>query len=600
MAAALLVLGGVAQASPIPTDLETTLQVASPAERIPVVVSFHSDEVSGLGPARAERVMRARATKRRPLLSGLKARVSWLSDTATLQATPRQVREIAALPEVERVEPATPVTLQAAKPVVPDFAWNVLSVGGGVAWNRYAVSGRGVRVAFLDSGADANHPALRGAISGWRDFVKGRTTPYDDMNHGTGVVAAALGRRAEGLTLGVAPQASALVAKVIGPNDLGANPEMFDAAAEWVANPDGDPATADQPIAVNCSFKIGPSDTMWMRRIVQGWRALGIIPVMAAGNDGPAAGTIAAPASYPESLAVGAIDVDRKRADFSSAGPATITTDEGPITVDKPDLVAPGEGSEVADQPSMGVGSGSGTSMAAPVVSGVIALLHEANPRLGAEELINVLRATARDLGPVGSDPVYGAGEVDAERALAAVYASALPIAPVTRIGTLPAKVRSPKVSLSADTRGIAGVRVSVDGGGWSAPRTGPRMTIPLYEQGRHVLEFQAVTDDGRVDPQIRRRVVAVDGRGPQLKLTTHRRGNGVVVSLRAKDRGLAGVAAGARWVVQTPTRRIVTRRPVSRPLILRSNQAGATVSVRVADRMGNHSSARVKVPSQR
>ena len=154
-----------------------------------------------------------------------------------------------------------------------------------------------------------------------------------------------------------------------------------------MTDPDGNPATADQPAVINNSWAAPGANDTWFRPMVRRWLELGIVPVFAAGNSGPDTGSVGNPASYPESLAVGAIGEDNVVAPFSGRGPVVWDDEDGTgpaagTTFIKPDIAAPGVG--ITSSVGTGYLSYSGTSMAAPHVAGVAALLHQANPALTA------------------------------------------------------------------------------------------------------------------------------------------------------------------------------------------------------------------------
>jgi subtilisin family serine protease len=297
-------------------------------------------------------------------------------------------------------------------------------------WSAYGLTGAGVRVGSIDTGVNAAHPDLAGKVVGWRDFVNGRAAPYDDNGHGTHTVGTMVGGSAGGSPIGVAPGARVVVAKAMNANGVGAGSNLL-AAAQWMTDPDGNPATADYPSVINGSWTTGDANDPWFRDMVRQWIALGIVPVFAAGNGGPGAGTVGSPASYPESVAVGAIDQSPALAAFSARGPILWRDLDGsgpaPGTViTKPDLVAPGVGI------TSSVGSGylaySGTSMASPHVAGVVALMRQAAPDLGALQVEDILRRTAT---PAAGDPGgWGAGEVNAPAAVRAAGAAPLALAP--------------------------------------------------------------------------------------------------------------------------------------------------------------------------
>jgi subtilisin family serine protease len=152
--------------------------------------------------------------------------------------------------------------------------------------------------------------------------------------------------------------------------------------------------------------------------------AAGIFVVAAAGNTGSRCGSITdEPATDPGAFAVGAVTEEREIADFSSRGPVPDAS--------KPDAMAPGV-DILSALPGGGYGALDGTSMAAPHVAGVVALMWSANPRLVGDigRTADILRSTARVAGLTGSTGtcgdernVRGAGEVDALAAVTAARA---------------------------------------------------------------------------------------------------------------------------------------------------------------------------------
>jgi subtilisin family serine protease len=319
--------------------------------------------------------------------------------------------------------------------------WGLDAVRARRAWSALGTTGAGVRVGIIDSGIDAGHPALAGKVAGWRDVVAGGPEPYDDNGHGThaaGVLAGGDGSRS---LVGVAPGARLLVAKAISGDGTGLGSDMV-AAAEWLADPDGDPATADSPQVISNSWaQMADSNDPWFRPLVRRWRSLGIVAVFAAGNKGPQAGTLGSPAGYPEALAVGAVGADRSVAGFSSRGPVAWQNPDGlgpaPGPIPKPDLAAPGV-DIVSSVPGGGYRAASGTSMAAPHVAGVAALVRAANPSLTAPAAERILLSTAADLGAPGRDNLAGEGLVDALAATARATAGSRRAGPRRTLGRAP------------------------------------------------------------------------------------------------------------------------------------------------------------------
>src|SRR5699024_1644583 len=153
----------------------------------------------------------------------------------------------------------------------------------------------------------------------------------------------------------------------------GSDADLLD-AAEWIMAPtdeDGNERADLAPDVVNNSWGGGPGLDEWYRDVVKEWRHANILPVFAAGNvdndnpGGPA--SVASPANYPESFAVGATDITDKLASFSLLGPS-------PYDEIKPDIVAPGQAIR-SSIPGDEYAENHGTSMAAPAVSGVASLM---------------------------------------------------------------------------------------------------------------------------------------------------------------------------------------------------------------------------------
>jgi subtilisin family serine protease len=295
--------------------------------------------------------------------------------------------------------------------------------------------GRGVRIALLDNGF---HYIAHGAFSrlqvvAERDFVNGDGVVADEIDqpvtgdervsdqniHGTQVLSLLAGYD-PGRLIGVAPEAEYILAKTEdNGSELPVEEDRWIAGLEWA-----DSLGAD---IVNSSLGYSTWDdgSGYTYEQLDGGTTLttqaaamavqkDLILVVAAGNEGDQPWQyITAPADAPGVIAVGAVDMVRQEvAGFSSRGP----TADGRI---KPDVVAPGVGIVGVD-----VRRGDydprrlrGTSFAAPLVSGVCALLLQIHPSWGPERMLATLRETAADLGPAGQDTVYGWGLVDALRA---------------------------------------------------------------------------------------------------------------------------------------------------------------------------------------
>ncbi|MDW7731822.1 MAG: S8 family serine peptidase [Methanolobus sp.] len=295
-------------------------------------------------------------------------------------------------PDVEYVELDTEVYIDEMPEVYPDenVPWGVARVEADKVYDTY--SGSGVKVAVIDTGIDYLHPDLIANYCGGYDFVNVDTDPMDDKGHGThvaGTIAAV--DDGAGVT-GVAPDAAIYALKALDSHGSGFVSDI-DAAIDWAIANDMD---------VICMSLGGSTDFTSMRRICQKAYESDIVIVAAAGNG--FGGNVSYPAAYDQVIAVSATSVFDNYASFSNIG-AEI------------ELAAPG-----ASIYSTSLGgeyeSKSGTSMAAPHVSGVVALLLSADSTLDPAEVREILDSTATDLGDEGKDIYYGNGLVNASAAL--------------------------------------------------------------------------------------------------------------------------------------------------------------------------------------
>lgn len=322
----------------------------------------------------------------------------------------------------------------------PELEWNIERIKADLVWDL-GIDGAGVVVATIDSGVDWTHPALRDKWRGynpetgesnpegnWFDPVYNSVLPQDSDGHGTHVMGTILGQEPDGSNkIGVAPGAKWIAARVFDMNGYTSDSILL-AAGEWILAPGGNPDKA--PNVVNNSWGGLDGIDDWYRDTVRNWRAAGIFPVFSAGNQregepAPWPGSISCPANYPESFAVAATDINNKRASFSKLGPSPY--DE---TLIKPEISAPGV-SVRSSVPGNGYAYYSGTSMAAPAVSGVAALLLSANSSLTVDDIEEILTSTAMPLTdetyPESPNFGYGYGLVDAyEAALVATSGTGL------------------------------------------------------------------------------------------------------------------------------------------------------------------------------
>ncbi len=346
-------------------------------------------------------------------------------------------RDDVVLAKFDPVETATLVTTP-----------GVREIGAPDAWTRYGVTGKGIGVAILDSGI-APHPDLAGRIVASVDLTSGLpgeplVAPADPGGHGTHVagLVAGDGTASAGMYTGVAPGANLVDVRVIGSGGATTISTLV-RGMQWVlahratynirvAN-----LSAGAPVAT--SYKTDP-----LAAAVEVLILAGVTVVVSSGNNGPGNSTITTPGSDPYVVTVGAIDDnatpsldDDSSASWSSRGPTYIDATA------KPDLVAPGRkmvslrspGStldlELPDRQVAGLDAAapayfrlSGSSMAAPVVTGVVALMLERNPGLTPAQVKHRLKTTATPLA-YGTPTSTGSGLVNAVAAVGSGDAAA-------------------------------------------------------------------------------------------------------------------------------------------------------------------------------
>lgn len=335
-------------------------------------------------------------------------------------------------PAQNRAEPfATPHpdTLRA-------YSWPIRALGLDDLWAR-GLTGKGILICVIDAGIDGRHPMLgpkwRGHNGGtaeesWFDPVEGSAFPFDDdlsqaFGHGTAVTGLIV---AADRSLGVAYDAQWIGAKVFDNKNLtnDGGPSTKDsyliAAFQWALDPDGNPGTVvDVPDVINNSWGTTGEfredicqEKLW--HLLDRVEAAGTVVVFSGGNEGPNPWTIGSPASRAESpvnsFAVGAFDRFGEVTSFSSRGPSACDS----ISI-KPNILAPGSSipSIVSSRWGYDFAYQSGTSFAAPYVTGIIALMKQANPTLTPDEIKGLIIETAVDGGLPGPDYAYGYGLIN-------------------------------------------------------------------------------------------------------------------------------------------------------------------------------------------
>ncbi|MEU7902788.1 S8 family serine peptidase [Actinoplanes sp. NPDC049118] len=253
--------------------------------------------------------------------------------------------------------------------------------------------GDGVIVALLDTGVDATHPDLRGAVLPGRQVVQNKPAGnLDSVGHGTGMAGVIAGRGHDGDrgVLGIAPRAKIMPIRPI-------NDTYF--VAQGIRY-----AVANGAKVINMAFATRDSESL--RAAVREAAAADVVLIGTPGNDGDTDNELEYPGAYPEVLTVGAVDRKNKIAKFSNHGRQV-------------DLVAPGV--EIpGPAPDNKYVLGNGTSGAAAIVAGSAALIRARYPDLSAAEVVDRLIGTAIDRGAKGRDDYYGNGQLNLLAALTA------------------------------------------------------------------------------------------------------------------------------------------------------------------------------------
>jgi serine protease AprX len=396
-------------------DLERRLAAAQAGEQVNVIVTLKNEATRARVAELSEQVGGFAVGKRIGVIDGFSATV-----------TKAEAEALARVPWVRRVEENSIVRAlndgAQASFGVTKARVDAPGLDGDADGTAAAYSQRDLVAAVIDTGIDAAHADLdEGKVIAFKDFVNGRTDPYDDEGHGTHVAGTIAGDgdgRADGANRGVAPGAALVGVKVLDANGSGTMANVA-AGIDWVVQ-NKDVYGIE---AINLSLGAsGCSDGTDATSIaVNNAQAAGLVVAVAAGNDGAGTCTIGTPGAATGALTVGAMAdtaaLGFSQAPFSSRGP----TADGRI---KPDISGPGVRiTSAAANTGNGYAEYSGTSMATPFVAGLSLLMREANTALTPQQVRDAMTTTATDWGRTGNDGEYGAGRLDAYAALKAVGA---------------------------------------------------------------------------------------------------------------------------------------------------------------------------------
>ena len=338
--------------------------------------------------------------------------------------------------------------------------WNVIKVHAPEVWDL-GYTGQGIVVAVIDSGVNYNHTDIVNNMwdggdeypnHGW-DFANNDNDPMDDVDHGTHCAGTVASRGANGKQCGIAKDAKIMALKslVPKPNGSGGTGLTTDgwAAVEFAVSHGADILSMSLGSA-------GKGGNWAYRAIMENVLHCGVIAAVSAGNEGeklsqyPKPNNVGSPGNCPSPwrhpdqtlnggraavVAVGATTSDDTHSSFSSYGPSTWAYGESigyyndyrwtqgnadSIGLIKPDISAPGSGIlSLSHSSNTGYCSMDGTSMAAPCVAGVMALMLSANPTLTPVEIDSIIETTAVPCGgQTSKNNTYGAGRIDALAAI--------------------------------------------------------------------------------------------------------------------------------------------------------------------------------------
>ena len=344
------------------------------------------------------------AAKQIAKLGGTKVKDLWIIDGAVFKLPSKAAAgKVRALAGVKTVELDVVQYAYKGKPVPPapvqDTPWGVGKIEAPFVWTGYLLRGAGVDVGIIDTGIDMDHPDLKANVKGGWNCIAETANFDDDNGHGSHVAGTVAGVDNTIGVIGVAPSANLWGIKVLNRSGRGTTSDIIE-GMQWAVSHGMD--------VINMS--LGTSSYVEAYEIATDEVLdAGVIMVCSAGNSGPEEGTVGYPAAFEGVIAVAATDSADVIASFSSRG-------------EQVDVAAPGV-SIYSTTKSGGYATMSGTSMAAPHVTGTIALmLGSADPNgdgtwtpLEAELR---LEGTALDLGLIGVDTAYGWGRIVAPMAV--------------------------------------------------------------------------------------------------------------------------------------------------------------------------------------
>jgi subtilisin family serine protease len=514
----------VSEAGGLPCDTRPPLLSNSPSQEVPVIITLSDqadlsrfkDKDKNLRRSQIVKELKDKANKTQgPLRAFLQKQGAkrvvpfWIVNGVAATLPAGAAAALGTFPGIASIDldyvlQAPPEALAVASP--PE--WNLTAIRAPDLWS-IGFAGAGVVVANTDTGVDVSHPDLtatwRGDANSWFNPYAdpanaaycrvpnncsacelSTSLPCDVNGHGSGTMGVMVGADAGGSAIGVAPQAKWIAVKVLNDNRSGPSSVILE-GLQWLM----DLPSAEAPDVVNNSWgfpNVNVCNTVFQSAI-DTLKAAGIEMVFAGGNSGPAVASSVSPANNPGAFAVGATDDTNTVGSFSSRGPSAC---DGSIF---PHVVAPGVNIKLAAPPSGSYVYSSGTSFAAPHVTGVVALLFDAFPTLTIPQVESILKNTTDPAvgAPLPNDN-YGYGLIDAASAYRDAFTTLK--GDIPEIGSVPASYdfggvqifMQMSTTLAIVNRGVADLNIA------SVALTGPDASEFLKQSTGDTCSGQIVT----------------------------------------------------------------------------------------------------------
>jgi serine protease AprX len=415
-----------ARADVIAPELQEIMQSLGPDQEVAVIITLadkvdlknFKDKDKALRRSKIIRALQQKTEKTQKNIKNYlkqskvgKVKPFWIFNGLAVTANAKAIKQMAGMAGIESIRPDSILTLEdppiSVNAGVPE--WNINAINAPELWSR-GYTGTGTVLATMDTGVDVTHPDLaaqwRGGTNSWYDPNGQHATPYDADGHGTNVMGVMVGGDAGGSAIGVAPGAQWIAVKIF--DDAGqAFVSDIHAGYQWLLDPDGNPDTDDAPDVVNNSWGF-PDQAGTCLLIIEFQNDISVLKaaeigiVFAAGNHYENE----SPANYTGSFAVGAVDDTQTIAYFSALGPSACDSSIFP------EVMAPGV-NVLTSYIGGSYSYVSGTSIAAPHVTGAMGLLLSAYPTLSISKIEVALKEATQDLGAVGPDNTYGYGLLD-------------------------------------------------------------------------------------------------------------------------------------------------------------------------------------------